>query len=100
MIFRQNDNWDFHHHLVLFLFQGGILKSSRKANVISKDGTSWQSNPVLEYAVQTEIIYYLQTDNLFQDDSDAWEFGASRQTHVEAGLASPAKYAKTKGGVS
>ena len=77
------------------------MKSSRKANVISKDGTSWQSNPVLEYryAVQTEIIYYLQTDNLFQDDSDAWEFGASRQTHVEAGLASPAKYAKTKGGI-
>ena len=37
-------------------------------------------------------------DNQFHDDSDAWEFGASRQTHVEAGLASPAKYAKTKGG--
>ena len=58
LIFRQNDNWDFHHHLVLFFFQGEYWRAAIKRMSFPRTAQAGKAIPFWSMQFKQKLFTY------------------------------------------
>ena len=66
LIFRGNDNWDFHHHLVFFLFQGEYWRAAVKRMSFPRTAQAGKAIPFWSMQFKQKLFTILKQTICFK----------------------------------